>query len=238
MDGGRPAVPASRRPESVRVGEIDVEVVDGRGEGQASDDRTRPGTPRSVGVSSSTQVVIARCCCTTRRLERVERGRRRGGTVAPSACASSTRNDRCRPAAGSGGRQWPTQSAMPMDDASRQKSSPPGARTRHMPRSIASKCASSRAKWRTALAMTTSAEPSWKLVASIGSTRKLSGRQGRRQLRRRGRAPRRPPAIAVAARDVVPAAGGGRRDCGRRRSRHRGRACRVRMRPRSSWSNR
>ena len=63
---------------------------------------------------------------------------------------------------------------MPIVEASRQKNMPPDARTRHEPASIASNWASSRAKCRTALQMTTDAQRSGNESCSSGSTRKFS----------------------------------------------------------------
>src|SRR5664279_4186815 len=68
-----------------------------------------------------------------------------------------------------------------MVEARRQKRTPPLLTRRHVPSSIARKCDASRAKCRTALLMTKSAEESGKLFASTGSARKFeSGRRGAR----------------------------------------------------------
>src|SRR5579864_4313259 len=62
---------------------------------------------------------------------------------------------------------------MPLEDPRRQKKSPPGFRTRHAPCSMDWKCASSRAKWRTVMQMTTSAHASSKDICSTASTEKF-----------------------------------------------------------------
>jgi hypothetical protein len=69
--------------------------------------------------------------------------------------------------------------AIPIVEASRQKKSPPDLRTRHVPRSIRSKCASSRAKCSTVLLITASAHASSNDMSSTSSTRKFDiGRAG------------------------------------------------------------
>src|SRR5215472_4787882 len=74
---------------------------------------------------------------------------------------------------------------MPIEDPRRQKKSPPGFRTRHAPYSMDSKCASSRAKWRTVLQMTTSAHASSKDICSTVWTEKFeSGSAGADALHR------------------------------------------------------
>ena len=68
---------------------------------------------------------------------------------------------------------------MPIDEARRQKNRPPGFSTRHISPSIASNCASSRAKCITALLSTTSNDASANVMCSIGSARMFSaGRAG------------------------------------------------------------
>src|SRR5436853_621650 len=68
---------------------------------------------------------------------------------------------------------------MPMLEARRAKKIPPGFSTRHISLTIDIHCASSVAKWRTALLMTTSKPASANDICSTGSMRKLScGRCG------------------------------------------------------------
>src|ERR1700751_4573200 len=68
---------------------------------------------------------------------------------------------------------------MPIEDPRGQKKTPPGFRPRHAPCSMDSKCASSRAKWRTVLQMTTSAHASSNDISSTASTEKFdSGSPG------------------------------------------------------------
>src|ERR1035441_3196557 len=65
--------------------------------------------------------------------------------------------------------------SMPIEEARRQKRSPPGFRTRQVPRSMARNWSSPRAKWSTALLSTTSANALGKDISSMASTRKLPG---------------------------------------------------------------
>src|ERR1035437_7242966 len=77
--------------------------------------------------------------------------------------------------------------SMPIEEARRQKRSPPGFRTRQVPRSMARNWSSPRAKWSTALLSTTSAKALGKDISSMASTRKLPGgsRGARHAARRR-----------------------------------------------------
>ena len=66
------------------------------------------------------------------------------------------------------------QPSTPSDAARRARKTPPGFSTRHISRSLARQCASSRAKWGTALLSTASKLSPSKDRLSTGSRRKLS----------------------------------------------------------------
>ena len=118
--------------------------------------------------------------------------------------------------------------SMPMDEARRQKNSPPGLSTRHVPRSIAANSASSRAKCSTALLITTSAKASGKRVRLDRLDAEIVGRQRGRETRRQRLHGLDRGGVRIDGVHVEAAAQQIARGCGRSRIPRRARACPAR----------